>query len=412
MKSILFIQFLSKSNRNYYDLANGFSDTFDHCRNMGDFYWVAHEPDSTKWYVDETYEKRGLPIDRGKVYISASYINHLYQAYVWAKHYPGIDFVVGGPVAAQRGPADAPWEPLYFSIREGDTFPGNLTVTGRSVEDVLGIKNFSGRWHLDIPRHKVAPESPVYFSYTLDNGCYWGKCIYCNIKEAPFEFFRKRSRLDYRFETLDHPGKKIVRLNTGSITPRAIKQVFSTLPARPDLEYRTFMRPAKAENKALREVLEQRKEGFPSITIGIGIEFPSNRMLSYMDKGITTDDILETLEICAKYNIKANGNMIFGWENLQASDVSELEEFLTRMPAHGLTNVQLRWLYAHPHCAIHNQYQGEPIYLGPFYLGFKADIEPEKVDLNQEAAQLVARFAEKKHFSIEGLGNIKGISDD
>ena len=406
MKDVLFIQFFSQSKRNYYDLANGFSDTFDLCAGKGDFHWVEHEPDSSKWYSDKTYENRDLPMSRGKVYISASYINHLYQAYTWAHQYPEIDFIVGGPVAAQRRSTSSKWEPLYFRIPEGYTFPGNLEVTGRSVEDIFGVKNFSGKWKLEIPRDKVPPSSPIYFSYTLDNGCYWGKCIYCNIKEAPPDFFRKRSHLDYRFEKLDHPGRKLVRLNTGSITPAAIRTVFSSLPARHDLEYKTFMRSAKAENKALKDILKQRGSDFPSITIGIGIEFPSNRMLDYMGKGITNDDILETLEICAAHGVRVNGNIIFGWNNLLASDLEEIEHFLDQMPQNAMTTAQLRWLYAHPNCVIHDQYNGEPIHLGPFYMGFKAEIDSGQLAMNQKAATLVQRYSDKKGYAIEGIGNI------
>lgn len=408
MKDVLFIQFASRSRRNYYDLANGFSDTYDLCREKGDFYWVSHEPESDRWYTDEIYEERDLPITRGTVYVSASYINHLYQACAWARRYPDVRFVAGGPVAAQRSAPGAPWEPLYFRIREGFSLPENLEITGRNVEDIFGTAPFPGPWKLDVPRDVVPPESPVYFSYTLDNGCYWGKCIYCNIKEAPAAFFRKRKHLDYEFAGLDHPGQKIVRLNTGSITPAFIRDVFSTLPSRGDLEYRTFMRSSKAENKALKQVLKQRKTDFPRLTIGIGIEFPSNRMLAYMGKGISNDDILETLEICAEYGIKVNGNIIFGWENLTGEDIRELASFFQKMPEGSLTTAQLRWLYAHPHLPIHDQYRGEPIYLGPFYLGFKAEIGTEALALNQEAIRRVAAAGEKKHFRIEGMGNVRG----
>ncbi len=405
---VLFIQFMSRSRRGYWDLVNGFSDTFDLCRSRGDFHWVEHEPDSARWYSEETYQGKALPISRGTVYISASYINHLYQACVWARQYPEIRFVAGGPVAAQRSAPGEPWEPLYFKIREGARLPENLEITGRSVEDFFGVPDFSGAWKLDIPEDRVSSRDPVYLSYTLDNGCYWGKCIYCNIKEAPKDFFRKREHFDYGFSRLDHPGKKIVRLNTGSITPAYIRDVFSTLPNRPDLEYRTFMRCSRAENRALREVLEKRGSDFPQITLGIGIEFPSDRMLGWMNKGITAADILETLEICAEYGLHANGNIIFGWENLTEDDIREARRFFENMPENAMTTAQLRWLYAHPHLEIHEQYRGEPIDLGPFYLGFRADISEEGIAVNREAVAVVESASREKGFSIEGLNNMKG----
>jgi hypothetical protein len=411
MQDVLFIQFFSRSSKDYYDLSNGFSDTYALCRSRGEFFWQPHEPDSSKWYTEAAYIDRPLPIRKGTAYVSASYINHLYQAYVWARQYPEIRFVVGGPVAASRScPSDA-WAPLYFSLREGAELPENLVITGRSVEEIFGVPNFSGSWWVEIPYPKVPPEAPVYLSYTLDNGCYWGRCIYCNIKEAPRELFRRREAMDFEFAHLPHPGKKIIRLNTGSMTPRYIRQVLPHLPSRADLEYRTFMRASKAENLALEKVLETSGADLSRLTIGIGVEFPSRRMLAYMDKGITPDDILETLRICGAHGIKVNGNIILGWNNLIETDISELERFLDRMPPNAMTSVQLRWLYAHPRTPIHEEYRGDPICLGPFYLGFKVDIPDDQQARNQETVRLIETYCPQKGVRIEGLGNVKAERD-
>lgn len=406
MHQTLFVQFLSRSRRGWWDLANGFSDTYDLCQNQGDFHWVVHEPESDKWYCEDTYTCRPLPVDRGTVYVSACYINHLYQAYVWARQYPGLKVVAGGPVAAARAGDPGAWAPLYFQLRPDAVFPENLTLTGLSVEQFFGVPDFSGTWKLDIPGEIVDPDAPIYISYTLDNGCYWGRCIYCNIKEAPKELFRRRTQLAYEFARLDHPGKKIVRLNTGSMTPRYIREVLPTLPAAEDLEYRTFMRCAGAENRALQQVVSRHDSDLPALTLGIGVEFASDRMLAYMDKGITCADILETLRICRQAGIRVNGNMILGWNNLEDQDVEQLERFLEQLPENAMTSLQLRWLYAHPYTVIHRQYTGDPVFLGPFYLGFKVAISTAQKRLNQKAADLIQAWGSRKGFRIEGLNNV------
>lgn len=407
MQDVLFVQFLSRSRRGYWDLSNGFSDTYALCRQRGEFHWVVHEPESDKWYAEETYTRRRLPMDRGTVYVSASYINHLYQAYVWAQMYPAVSFVVGGPVAAARHCNAKAWEPLYFSVRDQAKLPENLAVTGQSVENVFGVPDFSGRWRLAVPHETVDPDAPVYISYTLDNGCYWGRCIYCNIKEAPVELFRQRKEMGCEFAGLHHPGRKIVRLNTGSLTPAYIRRVLPNLPVREDLEYRTFMRCSDAENRALDRVLAERSGDLPELTLGIGIEFPSDRMLAYMDKGITCGDILETLRICRRHDIKVNGNLILGWGNLAEPDVGNLERFFEEMPEGSLASVQLRWLFAHPRTVIHEQYDGEPVFLGPFYLGFRVQIPEAQQALNSEAVDRIEAWGREKGFRIEGLGNVK-----
>ncbi|MEA3231310.1 MAG: hypothetical protein U9Q05_06100 [Thermodesulfobacteriota bacterium] len=407
MQNVLFVQFFSRSKSSYCDLTNGFSDTYDLCRGKGDFFWVEHEGDSSKWHSEKIYTDRKLPIDKGTVYVSAAYINHFYQAYIWSRHYPEIEFIVGGPVTASRECAPDTWDPLYFQVRDNVRFPGNLKITGQSVEDIFGTANFSGRWQLEVPHAVVDPESPIYLSYTLDNSCYWGKCIYCNIKEAPRDLFRRREIMNCEFAQLPHPGRKIVRLNTGSITPKNIREILPSLPRRTDLEYRTFMRSAKAENQALKNALAKMEGGFPALTLGIGIEFPSDRMLRFMGKGITNADILETLRICGQYKVKVNGNVILGWGNLLEEDVRDLEQFFENMPDQSMTTAQLRWLYAHPHTIIHEQYQGEPTFLGPFYLGFSTEISPEQMTLNQEAVKIIQKYSQKKRFKLEGLGNMK-----
>jgi hypothetical protein len=261
-------------------------------------------------------------------------------------------------------------------------------------------------WKLDVPHQIVSPDAPVYLSYTLDNGCYWGRCIYCNIKEAPKDLFRRRTHFACEFARADHPGQKIVRLNTGSMTPGYIREVLPILPVAGDLEYRTFMRCSRSENRALSGVLEQNGAEFPELTLGIGVEFPSDRMLAWMDKGITCADILETLRICGQHGIRVNGNIILGWDNLREEDLHDLERFLAQMPEKAMTSVQLRWLYAHPHTVIHERYTGEPVFMGPFYMGFRVRIAEAQNQLNQAAAGLIQDWSAKKGFRIEGLGNV------
>ncbi|MFH1103169.1 MAG: radical SAM protein [Pseudomonadota bacterium] len=406
MADTLFLQFYNPVKNSYYDLCNGFSDTYDLCKRSGDFFWTIHESDSNRWYDEAIYEARHLPIEKGTMYISAVYLNHLYQSYVWAKKYPDINFIVGGPVASEQCGKNNTWNPVYFELLPGTRMPLNLKITGMSVEDRFGVPNFSGKWNLDIPKD-IPEESSVYFSYTLDNRCYWRKCIYCNIALHAGGWFRKRTDFHFEFKEILHKGKKLVRLNTGSLTPAHIRELFPIIPAREDLEYRVFMRPAKPENDALKAVLNSRKGEMPKIMVGLGIEFPSNRMLRYARKGTTTQEMLETLSICKENDLHVNGNFILGWNNLVDSDIRELEDFFHQMPQDSMANMQLRWMFAHPYTEIHDQYTGEQIRLGPFYVGFRADIELRHLEINRQACDIVERYSRIKNFKLEGMGNVR-----
>ena len=405
MSDTIFLQFYNQVKDNYFDLCNGFSDTYDLCAGKGDFLWYPHEPDSNKWYTEKIYQDRKLPIDTGTVYISAVYLNHLYQAFVWATQYPNIHFVVGGPAAAERSIDSGSWKPIYFKLQEGVSLPPNLKITGISVEDWFGVPNFSGKWKLDLP-DRIPQNSPIYFSYTLDNRCYWQKCIYCNIALHAKEAFRKRENLANEFKEITHPGTKLVRLNTGSMTPQYIKELLPNLPCNNDLEYRMFMRPATPENKALTEALKNCNGKFPNITLGIGIEFPSDRMLTYVGKGFNQKEMLESLHICKEHGLRVNGNFILGWNNLIQSDIEELADFMEKVPVGAMATLQLRWLYAHPYTDIHDAYQGEAIAMGPFYLGFRVRIPEKQLALNQKACDIVEHFGRNKACKLEGMANI------
>jgi hypothetical protein len=128
-------------------------------------------------------------------------VNHLYQSYIWAREYPDIRFIVGGPVAAERRVDVKGWNPVYFLIDSDDVWPSNLVITGKSVEDWFEVPNFSGKWKLDVPGF-VPNDSRIYFSYTLDNGCYWSRCIFCNIALHADELFRKRKDMKFEFNEI------------------------------------------------------------------------------------------------------------------------------------------------------------------------------------------------------------------
>jgi hypothetical protein len=406
MGDTLFLQFYNQIKGSYFDLCNGFSDTHDLCRSKGEFYWTQHEVDGSKWYDEEIYVHRKLPISRGTVYISAVYLNHLYQSYVWAREYPHIQFVVGGPVTAERSCSDDAWNPVYFQLAPHMSLPGNLKITGMSVEDWFHVPNFSGQWKLMIPEN-VDASSPIYFSYTLDNRCYWSKCIYCNIALHAGEHFRQRKELNFEFADVTHKGAKIVRLNTGSLTPAHIRKLLPRLPRGDDLEYRLFMRPARPENDALKDMIARIQGPLPSMTLGLGIEFPSDRMLKYAGKGFSKEEILESLAICRDHGIRANGNVMLGWNNLIKEDLDNLRDFMERVPAGSMATIQIRWLFAHPYTEIHETCSGEPIHLGPFYLGFRTEVDDVQRALNREAADIIDEFSSVKRFRADVMVHIR-----
>ncbi|MCP3876373.1 MAG: hypothetical protein GY699_24935 [Desulfobacteraceae bacterium] len=409
MADTIFIQFYSKTKSGWFDLCNGFSDTVDLCKKKGDFLWIEHEADNDKWYEEETYQNRPLPIKKGTVYVSASYINQLYQAFVWAKQYPDIKFIVGGPVAAERSGNISDWNSVHFKLEED--LPSNFFITGQSVEDLFGVPNFSGKWELDIPE-EIPQGSRIYFSYTLENQCYWKKCPFCSIAQHSINHFRKRKKMGQEFYHFEFKGHRIVRLNTGSITPEHIKLILPSLPNSEDIEYRFFMRAAKAETNALAQVITQLHGNIPNCTLGFGIEYPSDRMWKYLNKGTKMDEVFDTIELCKKNGFKVNANVILGWNNLIDQDLKDLEFFMATLSENAVTTLQLRWLFAHPFTKIHEDYDGveNSLKLGPFNCGFNVRVNERQKQLNLAAANIIQEKCILKNIKLEGYKNLaKGL---
>ena len=174
-----------------------------------------------------------------------------------------------------------------------------------------------------------------------------------------------------------------------------------------DIEYRLFVRPAKAENTALKEVLTENGGRFPKLVLGFGMEFPTNRMLRYIGKGANTDEVLEFLRICHENKIHINANFILGWDNLIEDDIQELENFMDSMPDNSITTFQMRWLFAHPHTKLHDTYKGKAVKLGPFYEGFRTEISEKQIQLNKEARDIISQYSSIKHYKLEGMTNIR-----
>ncbi|HKJ97981.1 MAG TPA: radical SAM protein [Desulfotignum sp.] len=410
MGNTLFIQFFSQTGSGWFDLCNGFSDTWDLCRSKGDFLWIPLEQETEQWYDESAYTPVFLPIEKGTAYVSASYVNQLYQAYLWACQYPDIQFIVGGPVASERYGAAPGWHSVHFKVEQ--PLPSNLFLTGQSVESLFGVPEFSGRWHLEVPE-QIPKNSRIYFSYTLENQCYWKKCPFCSIAQHSSEHFRKRKLLDLAFTDLNYNGHKIVRLNTGSMTPEHIRNILPVLPVRPDMEYRFFMRAAAAETRAMETAVSRMKGAIPDCTLGFGIEFPSDRMWQYLNKGTRMDEVIKTLTFCTKTGFKVNANVILGWNNLVEQDLRDLEGFMANLSAHSVTTLQLRWLFAHPYTRIYDTYDGaqNSIRLGPFNCGFNVRVNPDQQELNQRAGRIIKKYCDKKGITLQGYKNLnKGLA--
>ncbi len=164
------------------------------------------------------------------------------------------------------------------------------------------------------------------------------------------------------------------------------------------------MRAAAAETRAMKEAVAEMENTIPDCTLGFGIEFPSDRMWKYLNKGTRMTDVIKTLEFCTETGFKVNANVILGWNNLTEQDIRDLEGFMQRLSGKTVTTLQLRWLFAHPYTPIYDTYDGveNSIRLGPFNCGFHVTIPDHQMTLNQVGARIIKEACLKKESSFRG----------
>ena len=381
----LFIQFYCKMMRPispsdpYYTLINGFSDTLDLCKSKGDVLWVSHDLNEG---ID--HHKTELPLSKGTVHVSASYVSQLSRTFFWAERYPDIEFVVGGPAI------------LTHSFEIIGSTPKNLTMVSTSVEQYFGKEDFSGTWSIDIPK-EIDENDVIYLSYTINDSCYWKNCIFCSSGEEFCEIDRRRKNFKFEFESIKRPGDVIVKLGSPAITPAFIRNTLESVPFKNIKEYIMFLRPAKAEMEAIKKLNLKARVRF-----ALGLEYPTERLWNHMGKGFNGNDVLELFKVFREKDLGVTSSVILGWDNLNSNDVSDLENFMRSLPVFpesGSASISIYRLYAYPGTVMHNNGSKAEHrkFVGPLYVGFYPELNKEQRRLNKISEEIIMDYSKEKN---------------
>lgn len=375
----LFIQFYTKKYRGYI-LCNGFSDVYDYCKNIGEFVWIDTETMSS--YV--------FPFTKGNVYISVSYHNHFSQAIKWADQYPEINFVVGGPLF------------YLFSFQNKP----NLKIINSSAEKFFGLKDFSLNWNIYLtPFKQIVKENEyILLTYAINSICYWHKCTFCNHCFIPA---RVRKFINPNItDEIDFDGEKHIRLGCPSFQPKYIKNILPLLKDDKKTAYDIYVRPGKKEYQLFKEILTSSTK-LPKLKIEIGVEFPSDRLLKQMKKGITVNDLTNFIDIIQQIpNIELTLLYIIGWPNITKTDLDNLETFLN-LTLNKYSFVFVSRLICYSRTAIHNTFLSNRksfIYENGIYKGYIPYLNKESKKLNQQALNMITNKVQK-------IGCGRGITD-
>lgn len=370
----LFVQFYQSPDDMgmTYTLINGFSDTLDLVKTKGDVIWL----DTTKYDV---------PLTRGRLYVSATYTDQIYKSYLWAKENPGLDVIVGGPACG-------------VNMELIHDLPPNLTITTKSVEDWFGVPDFSGKWKLEPPKLDFKSEDyygvkldinpPIRFTYKLEGSCYWGKCNFCTAN--CIDNIRVRKDLDFEFKNVEYNGKKNVCFGTDALEPFHIA---NTLPRKPKgFQYYSFIRGGRKELEYLKKI---DPNDYKDVIFFLGLEFPTDRMWNWMNKGYKTEVIHEFIELLKGQLMMS---FIVGWDNLIEEDIDNLERFMERLPEDNKSVICLYDLFVSVGTPLYYTLERKEDYnLGPLHMGFWPKFNEE---INRRAQEIITKYSIEKKYTL------------
>ncbi len=290
--------------RNRYRLSNGFSSALPLCKKHGDVIWIKdHET------PPGTYER---------LFVSVLYTYQIYELIDFARANPHISMIAGGPGIRTNHMA------LLRSIPD---FPENLLLFEGTVESYFGEADYRYDWDIDFPAIEDDIDL-VIMGYRVSNKCYWNKCIFCTHTEpgkdrSPLGFERFNSILDrspYKNNWIFilHPSIPAKKLG-----------IITQLPKRDNATFSVYLRAGKAEANEMIRLAGK----LPNLCTLSGVEFPSNRMLKYFNKGITTDSVLFTAKALVDLGIKrVELSFIRNIPGITRMDLDEADAFFSRLP--------------------------------------------------------------------------------
>ena len=178
------------------------------------------------------------------------------------------------------------------------------------------------------------------------------------------------------------------------MTSKQLNNILYTLPYDDKVRYDIYLRGNKMEMETLKQIFANRTSKFPQVKFIIGVEFPTNRMLKYINKNVNVDGIIKTINLIAdnaRNYIQIQLPFILGWNNLEKNDIVDLKNFFKQLPYDKIKiTFSANMLTAKLNTPVYDTYERkEELYVGPFYYGFMPLISNEQLQLSKDAIELM-----------------------
>ena len=236
-------------------------------------------------------------------------------AYLLRMNMPEVHVTVGGPAITQflqrlnGAELEAAMEPFHTAVagegeyallgiierladrksssvlNRGNGFvPPSGIITGKKDTDLslLPAPDFDG-----LPLESYFSPEPV-LPYDAARGCYWGRCAFCHYGLAECGTLPYRERpvetvAGHLDELSRKYGARLFYLSEDTISPKTLLKLSRSLKASGSkIRWSTDLR---AEPSLTRETCSELKEG-GALSVSLGIESGSERILSLIEKGI------------------------------------------------------------------------------------------------------------------------------
>jgi radical SAM superfamily enzyme YgiQ (UPF0313 family) len=175
-----------------------------------------------------------------------------------------------------------------------------------------------------------------------------------------------------------------------------VYNIFQLYQPKDNTQYYIFLRSEKHINKILEDLLVNHRDYFPNLTLGLGIDFLGNRMLNFMNKGYTVEDILETLRIMREHNILAAISTIIRWPNLTEEDLKEVEQYVQHKEIQNCKSTFcINNLITKPNTPLANdpRFKGNPMLMGPFFMSWFPNLDKKTEDISNKIRDLIIQNA-------------------
>ena len=192
--------------------------------------------------------------------------------------------------------------------------PLNVTLTSKTLQEHFSIPQTD--WKMSFPYN----DKPLRYSFGNGLLCYWQKCNFCvaTVRDKTWV----DPECDYKF--LRNAPKGIVYLSNPSIPPVMLPKILPLLSQYPQ-SFALHIRGGEKELKALKSVKFCNWKKFHFL---VGVEFPSDRMLTKMNKGVTLEELRNIIIFLQeKTPTGLYLYLVYGWPDLIKHDITEAGSF-------------------------------------------------------------------------------------